>query len=208
MATNQSASGKSSGNTPNTTTQLQVAHKRWYPSLPADTHQDIQNAHRFAFDNLYQLRGWTRQLAVASGVALEGDSISAGSVSSSATNTAKTGASPSSGHPSFTSGSQTGPSNSQIMGLNVSATPPQDGGQLTYNSATGQWEQQTIADTIAENNLVQWTTSLPTHATDAGTAGTIGFDPTGSDDHIYICVKTGIAGSAQWCRLGGWDFSF
>lgn len=205
MPTNSSVSGKNSGNNQNTTTQSQLAHKRWYPPLPSDTHQDVQNAHRFAFDNLYQLRGWTRQLAFASGVALDGDSATANvtagtsSRSASASNTISPATGKASSGPSFTSGSQTGPSNSQIMGLNVAATPPQDGGQLTYNASAGQWEQQTIADTISENNLVTWTTILPAHSSDTGTPGTIAFN--GTDGHLYVCVDVN-----HWQRIGIVDF--
>ena len=51
------------------------------------------------------------------------------------------------------------------------------------------------------SNIIKWVTA-PGSKTAAGTAGQIAYD----DDYYYVCVLTGIAGSAKWKRtpLANW----
>jgi hypothetical protein len=178
----------SSNSTP-TTNQNQTVHKRWYPQIPSDAHVDFHNASRFTWDALYQMRGWVRQLALTSGVALEGDSIGSGATGKSGTISS---GSATNGNLSLKSNA-TGPSNSQISGLNVKAVQPSDGQTLAYNASSGQ-----IEFTSPLSNVVQWTTTIPTSHSSPGNTGTIAFNPAESGTiHLYICI-----GPNLWGRVG------
>jgi hypothetical protein len=188
------------------TAQNQLPRKRWYPTLSENSDQHLQNAMRFTWDSLYQIRESITNVANAAGVANAVAEDPPPTVASQAAGVQSAGASSSGstggGAASSSGSSSTGPSNTQMLGLNVKATPPANGQSPTYNSSTGQIEFM---------NSVTWTTSIPSHSSDAGVQGTIAFDPTAADKNLYLCILTGPGHSGagtpiQWLKYSGGTF--
>ena len=136
--------------------------QRWYPNRRDVPDYGMWNSFRVAFDHIYS----------------QADAISGLSAKAAAP----------SGKSDPPSQFGVGPSNSQILGLNVKAVTPVGGQAVTYNEQDAQWET---------TNVVAWTTDIPATHTAPGVQGTIAFDPTGVDQHLYICVATN-----SWFRVG------
>ena len=88
---------------------------RWYPKREHFQSHEQWNAHREAFNKIYQLQDQLDRRHKE----LDGKISSLGKAQM-----------------------PNGPSNTKIQGLNVGGTPPQNGQKLTYNAATGQIEWQ------------------------------------------------------------------
>ena len=125
----------------------------WYPNRgDFKTHAEY-NASRQAFDRIYDLQRKVAGMAGGGAAGKTGGATAAPTLGDS------------------------GPSTSQIAGLNVTATPPAHGQSPTYNAATGEWTPATAAGGVAP----------PVSSSAPGVPGQIAFDGT----HLYVCITSG-----------------